>query len=473
MRHISIIIIFFVALPMMAQSGRITLSSPGQSRTIATETDLTVKQMFDETNGYIRAKSAEFDAKKVPFSSKLFAQAQLEQRQLAAKYAATATQRQGLIGDDFYFLGMLHWIAENLDGTAENLRKFIALGTSEAGRRQNARSTVVVVLAKQKKVGDAEALLAEYLKAEPLKLVERARMEGELAKAYQAQKDFAHMASHADEDFKAAKLLLSDPSSKTSSLDEIFDAALLVFEAYRELGNQKNAETALEDLRVVGSSTSSTDLYYYAVDQKIKYLIETGRKAQAQEYYQIALIKAERAFDVAALRNDILSRLKKREKHYRLLGEPAPELPMIDRWFPGESKTFAELKGKVVLLDFWATWCGPCYQAFPLLIEWHQDLSKEGLVILGVTKYYGRVNGIPVDNASEVESLKRFRDSEKLPYDFVVAKDASTQLLYGGTSLPTTVLIDRKGIIRYIESGTSPVRLAQIREMLLKLLAEK
>lgn len=131
------------------------------------------------------------------------------------------------------------------------------------------------------------------------------------------------------------------------------------------------------------------------------------------------------------------------------------------------------MKGKVILLDFWATWCGPCYEAFPLLKEWHQDHSREGLVILGVTKYYGRVNSVAADNLGEIESLKRFRETQKLPYDFVVAKDASSQLLYGATALPTTILIDRKGVIRYAESGTSQVRLAQIREMVLKLLAEK
>lgn len=429
--------------------------------------------MFDEANGYLRSKATEYDAKKVAFSERLLKQAQLEQRQLAAKYAATAALQKDLKGDDLYYLGMLHWIAENLDGTADNLRKFIAFDGAVPDRLQTARSIVVVVLAKQKKLSDAETLLAEYLRSEPVKSAERAKMEGELAKAYQAQKDFARMAPHADEDFKAAKLMLNEPFSKNRVLDEIFDAGLLVHEAYRELGNQKNAETALEDLRVIAASTSSTDLYYYSVDQRIKYLIETGRKPQAQEYYMTALIKAERAFDAAALRTDVIMRLKKREKHYKLLGDRAPELQMIDQWFPGTQRSFADLKGKVILLDFWATWCGPCYEAFPLLREWQQDLSRDGLVILGVTKYYGRVNGQPADNPTEIESLKRFREAEKLPYDFVVGNDASSQLLYGATALPTTVLIDRKGVIRYIESGTSPVRLAQIRETLLKLLAEK
>jgi thiol-disulfide isomerase/thioredoxin len=473
MRSTSLFLILIASVSAFAQSGRTAPSTPDKAETPVPTTELTVKQMFDEVNGYIKAKGTEYDAKKIAFGERLFKQAQIEQRQLAARYAVTASQRKDLAGDDFYYLGMLYWIPENLDGTADNLRKFIAFEGAVPERRQSARSIVVVVLAKQKKLNDAETLLAEYLKSEPSKLVELTRMEGELAKAYQSQKDFVRMATHAEEDFKAAKLLLGDPSSRSRSLDAIFDAGVLVFEAYRDLGNQKNAETALEDLRTIAATTSSTDLYYYAVDQRIKYLIETGRKPQAQEYYLTSLIKAEKAFDAAALRTDVISRLKKREKHYRILGEPAPELPMIDQWFPGTQKTLAEMKGKVILLDFWATWCGPCFEAFPLLQEWHNDLSRDGLVILGVTKYYGRVNGLPANVADEIEELKRFREGENLPYDFVIVKDASSQLLYGATALPTTVLIDRKGVIRYIESGTSPVRLAQIREMLLKLLAEK
>ncbi len=474
MRLISLFLILFLEVGTFAQSGRVpSAATPDQTETAVSGTELTVKQMFDEANGYIKAKATEYDTKKVPVSERLLSQARLEQRQLAAKYAATVAQRKSPAGDDLYYLGMLHWIAENLDATSENLRKFIAFENAPADRRQSARAIVVTVLAKQKKFDDAEMLLAEYLKSEPVKLSERARMEGELAKAYQAQKDFVRMAHHADEGYKAAKMLLKEASSRARGLDAIFDAGMLVYEAYRDLGNQKNAEAALEDLRVTAASASSPDLYYYAVDQKIRYLIETGRKPQAQEYYMTSLIRAEKAFGVASLQADVVSRLKKREKHYKLLGETAPELPMVDQWFPGKRQSFADLKGKVVLLDFWATWCGPCFQAFPSLIEWHQDFKGEGLVILGVTRYYGLVNGLPADHPSEIEDLKRFREAEKLPYDFVVAADASFQFLYGGTSLPTAVLIDRKGVIRYLESGTSTARLVQIREMILKLLAEK
>ncbi len=474
MRLISFLfLVFFATSGTFAQSGRAPDGATKRTEISNAAIESTVKQMFDEANGYLKTKAAEYEKKKVPFSQRLLDQTRLEQRQLAAKYAAIATERKDLAGEDLYYVGMLHWIAENLDGTAENLHKFITIENAAADRRQSARSIVIVVLAKQKKLSEAEALLAEHLKSEPTKASERARIEGELAKAYQSQKDFVRMAAHADEGYKAVKELSKDAASRARWLDEIFDAGMLVFEAYRDLGDQKKAEGSLEELRVTAAAVTSPNLYYYAVDQRIKYLIETGRKPQAQEYYMTSLIRAETAFRAASLQTDVVSRLKKREKHYKLLGEIAPELPAVDQWFPGKPKTIAELKGKVVLLDFWATWCGPCFEAFPSLKEWHQDFSREGLVTLGVTRYYGRVSGPWVDNPGEIEELKSFREAEQLPYDFVVGKDSSIQLVYGATSLPTTVLIDRKGVIRYIETGTSTARLAQIREMIVKLLAEK
>ena len=467
MRFLALIAFLVLSIPAPAQSGRIALT--GATNEVAPP----VKQLFEETNGYLRTKAAEFEAKKIPFTDNRLSQLKIEQRQLAAKYATAAGLRKNLIGEDFYYLGMLHWIAENLDGTSENLQKYILSENAAPERRQTARSIVIVVSAKQKKLDDAEKTLAEYLKNDPQKLTERSRMEGELAKAYQSQKDFVRMATHADEAYKAAKALLADSASRVRALDEILDSGTLVFEAYRDIGNQQKADAALDDMRATAVATQSSSFFYYAVDNKIRYMIDTGRKPQALEFYQAAINGAAKDFVAKPQQDDAVRRLKARERHYKLLGDLAPELPGVDQWFPGTPKAFADLKGKVVLLDFWATWCGPCIEAFPSLKEWHQDFSGEGLEILGITRYYGTVKGLPAENPAEIEFLKRFKKSNALPYDFVVAKWQSIQLLYGATSLPTAVLIDRKGVVRYVATGTSPTRLEEIRATIIKLLAEK
>ncbi len=457
-----------------AQSRRVNPNVQKSANSAANTLDeLTAKQMFDETNTYAKAKFAEFEDKKLPFSEKLYKQTLQERKQLAAKYATAISARPNLSGEDFYYLGMLHWIAENAEVAAENLRKFFASENPAAEKLQVARPIVTIDAARRKNFDEAEKLLKDYLKAEPVKMSEHARMEGELAKSYLGEKDFTKAEPHAAEALRATKAIFTDSALRAQALNQILDAGMLVFEIYKESGKSKEAGDALEDLRKTAALVQSSSLYFYAADKNIKYLIETNRKPLALKMYSEVLSQTTKDFTAKPLQQDVLRRLKERERHYKLLGETAPELTDIDRWLPENAQTLTSLRGKVVLLDFWATWCVPCIEAFPSLIEWHQTFQKDGLEILGVTKYHGQAEGFPVDNAAEFDFLQRFKRANRLPYSFVVAKHTGNQLTYGATAIPTNVLIDRKGIVRYIETGSSENREEEIREMIVKLLAEK
>jgi thiol-disulfide isomerase/thioredoxin len=255
-------------------------------------------------------------------------------------------------------------------------------------------------------------------------------------------------------------------------IDQLLDDGMLVFESYRESGKQPLADGALEELRKTAAAYGSPSLYYYALDQQIKYFIQTGRKPLALDTYTAFLDRALKDFTAPASQKDVIQRLKRRELHYRMMEEPAPELTGIDTWIGDKQVKLGDLRGKVVLLDFWATWCGPCFEAFPALIDLDSKYKDSGLVILGVTRYYGTADGFPVDRNNEIELLRKLKAAQKLPYDLPVASDATTQKAWGATTLPTAVIIDKKGIVRYIESGTNPTRLEEIRDVIVKLLAE-
>ena len=98
--------------------------------------------------------------------------------------------------------------------------------------------------------------------------------------------------------------------------------------------------------------------------------------------------------------------------------------------------TLASLKGKVVLLDFWATWCAPCREAIPHLVELYKNYHDRGLVVIGMN----------VDKG-EGDVVRRFVKSMGIPYPILLAQEEVVRD-YAISALPTTVLIDKEGKIR-------------------------
>src|SRR5687768_10933695 len=208
MRLFAVFILLCSALTAAAQSGR---SAVQNSRSTASS-NATVKQLFDEANAYTKKKFAEFEAKKIKYSEALEQQANREKKQLAAKYAAQAQSRTDLKGEDFYYLGLLHWIAENLDGTAEGLRKYSADPAASTDKAQTSRSIIAVVEAKRASPDQAAVVWNEYQKHEPKKLTEVSRMANEIAKSFIAAKDLQKATPFALEAYKASKSLSADPA---------------------------------------------------------------------------------------------------------------------------------------------------------------------------------------------------------------------------------------------------------------------
>jgi peroxiredoxin len=112
--------------------------------------------------------------------------------------------------------------------------------------------------------------------------------------------------------------------------------------------------------------------------------------------------------------------------------KPAPDFTLKDAG--GTSVKLSDLRGKVVLLNFWATWCGPCALEIPWFIEFEQQFKSRGLEVVGVSM-----------DEDGWAAIKPYVAEHKLNYRVLLGNDSVSQLFGGVESLPTTFVIDREG----------------------------
>jgi hypothetical protein len=108
----------------------------------------------------------------------------------------------------------------------------------------------------------------------------------------------------------------------------------------------------------------------------------------------------------------------------------------------------------------------------PKLKTLHEHFKKDGLVVIGLTQFYGRAGKTVVNPAEELSYLRTYKKDAKLPYPFAVAAEGDNDLRYGVRSIPTAFLLDRRGRVRYISVGASEANHEALARIIRKLLAE-
>ncbi|HEX7294797.1 MAG TPA: TlpA disulfide reductase family protein [Pyrinomonadaceae bacterium] len=412
--------------------------APANQQATATADERPAQALYEDANGYLGRRYQEFNKQNLPYDPKLEAKTKQEQKDLAVKNAETLTARKKLASDDLYYLGLLHHLAGNGDGALQTMRTFLK-DTVDGDHAQTARNVVVLYAVKKNLIGEAVETVESYKKYQPQRSEDLYKMEFLIADAYLRANDYPVLAKHAENMFAAARAFAAEQKNDAFKRDDmLLKSTFLLTEAYTKTDQKDAAINQLQELRRLSINLPSGNLYKQA----------TFRLASAFAGTDLNTI-----FHEPATRNT------------------PPEITATE-WIDLKPVKLSELRGQVVLLDFWAHWCGPCRNTFPKLSRWHEQYKDKGLVIVGLTDYLGSAEGRKMSHAEELVYLRNFKKLQKLPYGFAVADSKVNELNYGVFSIPMSFLIDRQGNVRFIASNASEPELTRLAAMIPKLLAE-
>jgi thiol-disulfide isomerase/thioredoxin len=139
-------------------------------------------------------------------------------------------------------------------------------------------------------------------------------------------------------------------------------------------------------------------------------------------------------------------------------GDVPPAIDIVDR--AGKKVDLRELKGQVVLVDFWASWCGPCREEMPVLEQLHKKYAHRGLVIVGVN----------IDNSEK--KMNGFLKSTPVSFRVVHDRKLVVASRYEPATMPSSYFIARDGTIRHIHQGFRKKEAAELEARINALLAE-
>jgi thiol-disulfide isomerase/thioredoxin len=398
----------------------------------------TALQLFEDADNYTQKKFAEFEKRKMPYDQRIEEKIKQEQRDLAAQHATILAARK-MEGQDIYYLGLLHNLARNFDAALESMRRFLTENKNATGEpAQNARAIIVIQAAKKGLMPDAENRLLEYAANQPQVIDDRYVLENAMVSGYFKIKDYNQALHHARELWTAAKVVArkKGPFGRDAML---FEAMALLSETELKAGKREQAIESVRELRTLSFSLPSANLYKLTLRR---------------------LIQIDPKIDLFKFSDDALG-----------LTNPPPAI-LVDEWIDQRPAKLSDLRGRVVLLDFWATWCGPCRVTLPRLQTLHETYKDKGLVILGVTNFFGHAEGKQLTRAQELDYLRDFKKRLRLQYGFAITDSDDNDRNYGVSSIPANFLIDRRGVVRFISIGSSDVESVALAKMIKKLIDE-
>jgi thiol-disulfide isomerase/thioredoxin len=394
------------------------------------------KALYEEAAGYAQRRFDEFQKSGVPFDKSLEAKTLQEQKDLALRSASQLAGHEPLSGTDLYYAGLLYALASKGERSLDILKRFVEETEATPDLIQHARVVEVEQATQLSMTDDAEKTLSAYVRSQPLVTSDVYRMRVLLLNAYVKKNDYERASAHAREIY-AAVLRTSAALEPQRRADSIYGAGSLLAKTLARANRRADSVRVLQEMRARAIAIPSAGLYRNATEL----LLEQGE-----------------GFSVPPALDGLEA------------GAP-PEIK-VSEWIDQSPVRLADLKGKVVLLDFWATWCGPCRYTIPKINALHRKYKERGLVVLGLTEFEGEADGREMTRAEETAFFRRFKRTQGIGYGFAVEDGKENALSYGVHSIPTAVLIDRRGRVRFLTISASDFEADALAAMVRKLLDE-
>lgn len=276
--------------------------------------------------------------------------------------------------------------------------------------------------------------------------------------SHRSEVDLTQVTTLAESAMKSpgAKALMASP-----------DGSILVDTAMATLSNK--SEGVLKPFfqlvnEPVTAATAQSLIYFW-----LEY-VDSGNKTDFDARHKAVLGAVDRALkglkdEDERWRSQLEEGLKKLDSPFakgQLLNSVAPEINFL--WLSsGKEQKLSDFRGQVVVIDFWATWCGPCVASFPKIAEVVKHYEGKPVKFIGVTSVQGMMmmEGVPVetrDLAHEVELMPKYMKEKSITWPIAISKEDVFNADYGVQGIPNMVIIDKEGVVRHI--GINPLSLS-------------